>query len=224
MLKSRYLFWFTGFIVSVFLAIFILGCADGETASILEQNSEAETVVTAEPAPEIPGDYLEVPLVFSPLPAVDISSEESALVASDKAIFWPGLKTMTTEDLDKLGEGIPIPMGTVLPLNGKIVNEDAEWHDLFEFQGGWNWFYPTVVDGVEGLTWGADLKGFNLSDDELTLLTWLYKRPEKSEIFTVQNGNREIPPAIQSHLVENRIAFEAVNTNEYRLNMYNPTT
>lgn len=231
MLKSRYLFRFTGFIVSVFLAIFILGCADGETASIPEQNTEAEIIVTeektsevdsAEPAPEIPGDYLEVPLVFSSLPAVDISSEESALVASDKAIFWPGLETMTTEDLDNLGEGIPIPMGTVLPLNGKIVNKNAEWHDLFEFQGGWNWFYPTVVDGVEGLTWGADLKGFNLSDDELTLLTWLYKRPEKSEIFTVQNGNREIPPAIQSHLVENRIAFEAVNSNEYRLNMYYP--
>ncbi|MCK5735223.1 MAG: DUF3160 domain-containing protein, partial [Spirochaetaceae bacterium] len=138
---------------------------------------------------------------------------------SEKAVFWPGLETMKMEELENLGDGTPIPIGTVLPLNGVIVNENAQWHNLFEFQGDWNWFYRSEVNGVEGLTWGADLTGFDLSDDEFTRLTWLYNRPEKSEIFTAQNGNRDIPAALQSALVENHIAFEHVNPDEYRLNM-----
>ncbi len=229
---------FTGLLLLVTVTIITYGCGgSGESAApdsnqIQSENPDTEAAVVIEKSSaevkeinQASGsleDYLDVPLEFFPLPSVDISVGGSALVASEKAVFWPGLDTITMEDLENLGEGTPIPIGTVLPLNGVIVNEDAQWHNLFEYQGDWNWFYHTVVDGVEGLTWGADLTGFDLPEEEFALLTWLYNRPERSEFFTAHNGNREIPEAVQTHLVENHIAFEKVNSKEYRLNMDYP--
>jgi len=229
---------FTGLVLLVIVTVITYGCGGSgegiasDSNQIQSGNPNTETAVVIEEtsaeedkANQTSGskeDYQGTPLVFSPLPQVEFSAEGSALVASEKAVFWPGFESITTETLETLGDGIPIPIGTVLPINDKIVNKDAQWHNLFEYQGEWNWFYRTVVDGVEGLTWGADLTGFDLSADEFTLLSWLYNRPEKSEIYTEQNGKRDIPEAVQSYLVENYIAFEQVNPDEYRLNMDYP--
>ena len=171
---------------------------------------------------EMPSGYLDVPLEFVPVPDAGIPSGETALVASDQAMFWPGLETVTAADLENLGPSENIPIGTVLGIGEAVVNGDGRWDNLFEFENDWNWFYPVKIDGVKGLIWGADLTGFDLAPDELNYLTWLYNRPARSDMFISTNGHRTISGEIQAGLTENHLAFEAVSPGEYQLNMTYP--
>jgi hypothetical protein len=166
-------------------------------------------------------EYLAEPMDFFDLP--DYSHlGDTAVIGSEVAVFYPETSISTTADLESLPDGIPLPFAEVIPVFGKIENEDREYYGLFLFQEEYNFFYQTKWDGQSGLVFGADLKGLRQSAEHNAITSLLYKEDYIFDQFPPFISYRSLSDDERQRLESFRIALQEVKPSEYNLSMTRP--
>lgn len=173
-----------------------------------------------------------------------ISSENTSdcyLVGSDFCTLYPRellvFQDSDTEALlnpDFKGEGIPIPIGTILKATGTkkaIANKDKldDWFDAFPFEGEYNYFYEVEYNGQTGLVFGADLgvtyrssyenddywyDRHSSGEDRIAYYADLYKKGGILDYFSPLEGFKDIPENIQEHLINDRIVIQETDPDQ----------
>ncbi|MCM1224386.1 MAG: hypothetical protein NC548_59055, partial [Lachnospiraceae bacterium] len=93
------------------------------------------------------------------------------------------------DEIDSIkSTGIKIPKGALLKCMGeKVKAEDSEYGDLFSFEDNYNYFYPIEYDGKMGFVFGADLCVQNITNEQATLLSFLYQQATNENIAYFEN-------------------------------------
>lgn len=165
---------------------------------------------------------LDEEVEFTQLDEITMESEHFAVVASHQAKLFPLIDLKTEDDLEKLTDGTPIDIGTIIPLEDTIEKETTDWNNYFKYEKNYNYFYKTTINGTTGLIWGADLNLKMKTLEDAKKLSYYYSKDTKSENFLPFNGTRDLSDKVQNKLVEDRVAFETVSPNEYRLSLDYP--
>jgi hypothetical protein len=173
-------------------------------------------------ATEAHKQYLSDPMKFSALPDQALPKGATAVVGSRVCKFYPGAKLSDASGLGKLPAGLDVPFGAILPIEGdKVGNEaDSEHYGMFQFQDNWNWFYPTSFKGKKGLVFGADLYGLDDTNENNRISARLYQTGGKYDAFYPIVGYRPLSGSVSSRIERDRIALQAVGSDEYRLSGY----
>lgn len=177
------------------------------------------------PSAENHAEHLADPMIFADIPDQGITAEKTAVVGSDVCLFYPGVTPEQHADLEMLPEGIPVPLGTILPILGdRLGSTDGENYGtgMFSFQKNWNWFYPTEWKGQKGVVFGADLAGLQESTDNNRVTAMLYRTEGSSESFYPILGYRYLDTPILERIISDRLAIQAVDKKEYYLSSYSP--
>ncbi len=172
-------------------------------------------------APDAHKKYLDDELAFIEM-AMDSEWKKTAVVGTNNTIFYPGINSLTAEEAGKLSSDDIIPLGSIIPILEKIESPDQDYYGFYFFEKNYNYFYKTIWNGIEGIVFGADLKGLNSSN----------KTNEITAMFYTQNGIfQEFPPfagynllkkEVKDKLVEEKLAFQEVDKSEYYLSINNP--
>jgi hypothetical protein len=164
--------------------------------------------------------YLSDPMKFKNFPDQDLPEGPTAVVGSRVCVLYPNAELDSSADLQKLPAGILIPFGTIIPIKGEKVSnpEEKDRYGMFQFQENWNWFYRSSYKGKEGLVFGADLYGINDSNEDNRVSARLYQTKGKYDVFYPVVGYFQLPSLISERLQSDKLAFQAVSTDEYSLN------
>ncbi|WP_049784683.1 DUF3160 domain-containing protein [Sediminispirochaeta smaragdinae] len=146
--------------------------------------------------------------------------EQTAVIGSRVALFYPEADLKTSTDLDTLPQGTPLPISTIIPILGRVKNEDRQYYGFFFFQNNYNFFYKTEWEGRPGLVFGADLVGTNSKLNAIT--SRMYKSPVDFEQFSPFTGFYLLSDAERAKLKSDRIAFQEVSPSEYSLSLSKP--
>jgi hypothetical protein len=169
--------------------------------------------------------YLKDPMTFAPLPDQGLEKGATAVVGSKVCRFYPGAALSGASELEKLGEGTPVPFGTILPIRGnKVKNPEADQNhgEMFNFQDNWNWFYPTSFQGKTGLVFGSDLYGLDDTNEQNRISARLYQTGGKYGEFYPILGYKPLSEPLRARLSADRLAFQSVNKDEYYLSLDDP--
>ena len=172
--------------------------------------------------------YLDDKLDFSHYDQISSEiTDDCYLVGSEFCKFYPRelliLKGNNTAVLnpDFKGEGIPIPLGTILKAAGTkepIKNNDKidSWCDAFEFEEIYNYFYEVEYKGQTGLVFGADL-GISLDNyehifggDKIKYYADMYIKDGKLDYFSPLEGIESIQEDTLNYLLQNRIVLKEI--------------
>ena len=164
--------------------------------------------------------YLDDKLDFSHYSQISKENNEDCyLVGSDFCKLYPRellvFQDSDTEAIlnpDFRGEGIPIPLGTILKATGskkqiKNKKNKSEWYDFFEFENECNYFYEVEYNGQTGLVFGADLYD-SIRHDRMAYYSDMYIKDGKLDYFSPLEGFSTIPETVQNYLVQNRIVLQ----------------
>jgi hypothetical protein len=165
--------------------------------------------------------YLQDEMTFFTLDELE-GAVQTAVVGSRVALFYPMALIEKTEDLDTLPTGLPVPISTILPIKGRIVNADYTYYGFFEFEENYNFFYETEWKGQSGLIFGADLEGVNGTNEKNAIISAMYASGNIFEEFPPFMGYRKLREDEQAGLEENRLVFQDVLKNEYYLSLQRP--
>lgn len=146
-------------------------------------------------------DYYANPIRFQ---KPDIPpSNQLAVVAGKRALFYPGAKINQQKDADKLKKPMEIPFGTLLPIFAEIKTPEGStfFHDDY-----YHYFYETEYDGKRGLVFGADLFGMD-KDPAVTLEAWRLYTDGTSKELTPFTGLAKLPDAITGMIEDLGIAY-----------------
>jgi len=171
-------------------------------------------------APVAHKKYLNEALEYMTLPAYNWKA--TAVAGNTTTLFYPGAVVAKTGDEKNLPKGVVIPFGTVLPILGEITNSDTQYNNLFLFEEEYNYFYKTEWQGKQGLVFGADLEGINNTNSHNTITSLLYQNKAIFDTFPPFNGYRMLQEDEKAQLEKNRLAFQQVSKNEYRLSEFDP--
>lgn len=177
------------------------------------------------PSAENHAEHLADPMIFADIPDQGITAEKTAVVGSDVCLFYPGVTPEQHADLEMLPEGIPVPLGTILPILGdRLGSTDGENYGtgMFSFQKNWNWFYPTEWKGQKGVVFGADLAGLQESAKNNRVTAMLYQTEGSSDSFYPILGYRYLDTPILDRMKSDRLAIQSVGKEEYYLSSYSP--
>jgi len=147
---------------------------------------------------------------------------DTAVVGNKSTLFYPDAHLEDGQDLSTLSEGILLPFGEVIPIIDRIENQDGMYGALFNFGGHLNFFYKTRWHNQKGLIFGADLSGLqrNLSMNTMTALT--YKSNGLFNEFPPFSGYHMLSEGILDRIQKDRLAFQEVRPDEYRLSLKRP--
>ena len=166
--------------------------------------------------------YLNDKIDFSHYAEIENSvKDNSYLVASDYCKFYPkellipkgGDTAILNPDFK--GEGIPVPLGTILKAAGSwhpIENKNKismgydEWFDAFNFEDEYNYFYEVEYNGQIGYVFGADLMFPAM--DKIAYYSELYMKDGKLDYFSPLEGLKHIPENIKEALPQNRVVIQ----------------
>ncbi|QQO10449.1 DUF3160 domain-containing protein [Breznakiella homolactica] len=179
----------------------------------------------ADPVTAAHREYLGEELIFTDIPGLEETGKKTAVVGSSKCRFFPNVTVSSPTDLETLPAGIPVPIGTLLPITGdKIVNRTSqyEWFNVFTFEDNFNWFYPTEYNGEPGIVFGADLYGLGKSETENRIAAMLYSTEGRFDSFYPISGYSILPGEVREALEKNRLVIQEVTKNEYRLSADKP--
>lgn len=177
------------------------------------------------PTAENHTEHLADPMVFSEIPDQGVTHEKTAVVGSDVCRFYPDFYPDSVDSLDTIPDGIPVPLGTILPILGNRLNcEDGENYGtgMFSFEKNWNWFYPTEWEGQQGTVFGSDLAGLRESNENNRVTAMLYQTEGASDTFYPILGYRYLEDAVLDRISSERLAIQAVGKEEYYLSSYSP--
>ena len=163
--------------------------------------------------------YLADPMEFRPLPDQSLPGGKTAVVGSRICVLYPNADIKSAADLEKLPKGVPIPFGTIIPIQGEKVSDpsNAERYGMFSFQDNWNWFYSTTYKGTEGLVFGADLYGLDDTNEANRISARLYQTGGKYDAFYPIVGYHPLSENVSAALERDRLAFQKVSKEEYDL-------
>ena len=153
------------------------------------------------------------------------NNEDCYLVGSDLCKLYPRELLVFQEDgkaimnPDFKGDGIPIPLGTILKATGtkkpiKNVNKLYDWFEAFEFEDIMNYFYEVEYNGQNGLIFGADIIvdfGYDKDEfcrDNMAYYADMYLKDGKLDYFTPLEGLNNIPKGKRDYLLQNRIVLQ----------------
>ncbi len=160
-----------------------------------------------------------------------VGSEFCKLYPRELLIFQDDKNALLNPDFK--GEGIPIPIGTILKAAGSkksIANKDKldGWFDAFHFEDEYNYFYEVEYNGQTGLVFGADLgvsleKSFEgypylahqSGEDHMAYYADIYKKDGIMDYFSPLEGFDSIPGTIQDYLKKNRIVLQETVPDQY---------
>lgn len=168
--------------------------------------------------------YLSENLNFTDLPEFQTNAEKTAVVGTEDCLFYEIESVSSSADLKKLPKGEVIPFASIIPIYFECRCSDAgEWdNEMFHYLDNYNYFYQTEFNGKKGLVFGANLTGLNDSTEKNIITSSLYKNQGKSDVFYPYLGYKNLDQKIQTKLVDQRIAFEKVSSDEYHLNLERP--
>lgn len=167
--------------------------------------------------------YLSDPMKFSNIPDQGFAQGQTAVVGSNVCMFYPNATLKAAADLDKLTAGVPIPLGTILPIKGDKVAGDINDHDgMFNFQENWNWFYQTTFHGQSGLVFGADLYGLDDTNADNRVTALLYKSGARFDTFYPTSGYHALSAQVAQRLTRDKVALQSVQSSEYGLSADRP--
>ncbi|MBO7135010.1 MAG: DUF3160 domain-containing protein, partial [Spirochaetaceae bacterium] len=167
--------------------------------------------------------YLNDAMTFLPVPKPAQQGSQTAVVVSNLCKLYPVDSVSTDEEAEKLKDGVPIPIGTVLNISGdtiKATDKEEYYQGLFNFEENYNWFYKTEYEGQKGIVFGADL--FFRETETNNIIGLLYKSNGHFDKFYPICGYTPISPEIQTALHTNRIALQEVSRYEYGLGSDRP--
>lgn len=161
--------------------------------------------------------------------------ETSFVVGSRVARFYPNAELSLSEDLENLPEGIPIPIGTVLPRGETIRCEDGpHGYSYFKFEDNYNYFFQTKWQDQDGLIFGADIwqgqpeklnqwGNYRTEDHSVnSVASSIYQQEGLFEEFPPFVGFFPLPDAYRNRLEQDRLIIQQVNFQEYELNIDKP--
>ena len=165
--------------------------------------------------------------------ATDLTVDKCyGIVGSDVCTFYEDANISSINEVKNLTGGIPVPIGTVLPIlslygtqswESDIISEDVisetnytdiEGYTLLsplEFEDEYNFFYKVKYDNKIGLIFGADLLSINSSEFQAQYYSLLYKNNGHYEQFMpFTHASKRLNDNVMSELKKNRLAFETV--------------
>ena len=110
----------------------------------LEDFKAANSAVKAEAHKK----YLNEEMTFLPVPKPAQQSTKTAVVVSSKCKLYPIDSVSTDEEAEKLKDGVPISIGTVLNISGEKIcatGKEEHYNGLFYFEDNYNWFFILYV-------------------------------------------------------------------------------
>ncbi len=167
--------------------------------------------------------YLNDEMTFLPVPKPAQQSTKTAVVVSSKCKLYPIDSVSTDEEAEKLKDGVPISIGTVLNISGEKIcatSKEEHYNGLFYFEDNYNWFYKTEYEGQKGIVFGADL--LFKDTDQNNIIGLLYKSKGHFDKFYPICGYSPVAQKIQVELHASRIALQEVSKDEYWLNTERP--
>ena len=174
--------------------------------------------------------FLNDPLVFSPVPDQGIPSGSTAVVGSQLCMLYPkeafafkdGGEAVLNDVIYGENYGTPVPLSSIVQITGeKLLNgapgQNPYANQMFEFQSNWNWFYPAKWNGMEGYVFGSDLAGLNDNIEKNRITAELYRTGGKFTEFYPISGYGKLEDAVVSCLEENRLAIQKTKRSEWIL-------
>ena len=226
-------------IIVIGMSLFLISCNEVPEASapvqedvVVEKEILVETPIAPDPPAkdcgtlskgdvdiDFPEDYLDDELIFDSLVPTELGNGEYAIIGSNVARFYPNAVLDPSIIEPTLEDGVLLPIGTLLSLDGTIESEGEEWvSPFFRFENEYNVFRETEWNGEKGLVFGADL--ISVSDpEEAAYITYMYTRERTSDVFRPFNGPRNLTEETMDRLVRDRIAFESTSQSDYRLSL-----
>ena len=186
----------------------------GEFELNLEDFKASNSAVKAEAHKK----YLNDEMTFLPVPKPAQQSTKTAVVVSSLCKLYPVDSVSTDAEAEKLKDGVPIPIGTVLNISGEKIcatGKEDYYNGLFSFEHNYNWFYKTEYEGQKGIVFGADL--LFKDTDQNNIIGLLYKSKGHFDKFYPICGYTPVAQKIQTELHASRIALQEVSKDEYWL-------
>ncbi|WP_053228298.1 DUF3160 domain-containing protein [Spirochaeta cellobiosiphila] len=172
-------------------------------------------------AAEAHAQYLDDEFSFLPLP-VGPDSEETAVVGSQLGQFYPHVDSSNGVDTSSLRKGIPLPLGTIIPILGRVNNPDDTYYGMYVYEDDYNYFYLTKYEDQEGIIWGADLAGLNQSPQHNQITAQMYQNKNHYDQFPQFIGSYLLNDEEKSYLLENKMLIQKVKDSEYSLSLQRP--
>lgn len=167
---------------------------------------------------EFHNQYLDDQLVFKEVEKIELNSDELGIIGYESAFFYPhagdisaydaysnygGLDAAETSLNETLGEGIKIPIGSVVTI--------LEIRTFVYFEENYNSFYLVNWDGATGLVFGADI--FRAPKNEIELYRHFLLNDNNN--FIPFTGRTSIREDLQETLIEQKFSINDLPANEY---------